>query len=99
MNGAAPARPQSMGMDVAGRGRSGALRRTAGPDRRRAAWRRNRRLAKTRLASSVLKFDIAILFNRHLLERLHRAFKQRHVVGISRLAVLTAARGRGAVGA
>src|SRR5207253_498863 len=47
-------------------------------------------------ASSVLKFDIAVLFNRHLLERFHRAFQQRDVVGNPRLAVETAARGLGA---
>src|ERR1700757_4816359 len=47
-------------------------------------------------ASSVLKFDIAVLFNRHLLERFHRAFQQRDVVGIPRLAVDAAARGLGA---
>src|SRR5262249_60698815 len=46
--------------------------------------------------SSVLKFDIAVLFNRHLLERFHRAFQQRDVVGISGLAVEAAARGLGA---
>src|SRR5262249_35201506 len=54
------------------------------------------KVAQPRPASSVLKFDIAILFKRHLLERLHRAFEQRHVVGIARLAVQTAARGLGA---
>src|SRR5262249_23706670 len=47
-------------------------------------------------ASSVLKFDIAVLFNRHLLERFHRALQQRDVVGIPRLAVEAAARGLGA---
>src|SRR5262245_36133586 len=47
-------------------------------------------------ASSVLKFDIAVLFNRHLLERFHRALQQSRVVGIPRLAVETAARGLGA---
>src|SRR5215831_6414432 len=46
--------------------------------------------------SSVLKFDIAALFNRHLLERFHRALQQRDVVGIPRLAVKAAARGLGA---
>src|SRR5262245_30371222 len=47
-------------------------------------------------ASSVLKFDIAVLFNRHLLERFHRALQQSGVVGIPRLAVEMAARGLGA---
>src|SRR5262245_11749984 len=47
-------------------------------------------------ASSVLKFDIAVLFNRHLLERLHRTFQQSDVVGSARLAIQTAARGLGA---
>src|SRR5262249_45047821 len=47
-------------------------------------------------ASSVLKFDIAVLFNRHLLERFHRALQQSGVVGIPWLAVETAARGLGA---
>src|SRR5262249_23252059 len=54
------------------------------------------KVGKTRSASSVLKFDIAILFNRHLLERLHRAFEQRDVVGIAWLAIQAAARGLGA---
>ena len=44
----------------------------------------------------MLKVDIAVLCNRHLLERFHRAFQQSDVVGIPRLAVETAARGLGA---
>src|SRR6516225_7625808 len=98
MNGATSARLKSPA-DVARRGCG-----WESPRKRRAGWQRaaprllpqvggNRR---ARPASSVLKFDIAILFNRHLLERLHRAFEQRHVVGIARLAVQTAARGLGA---
>src|SRR5262245_57522863 len=47
-------------------------------------------------ASSVLKFEIAVLFNRHLLERFHRALEQSGVVGIPGLAVETTARGLGA---
>src|SRR5262245_64881833 len=54
------------------------------------------KVGKTRSASSVLKFDIAVLFNRHLLERLHRTFQQSDVVGSARLAIQTAARGLGA---
>src|SRR5262249_57735555 len=50
------------------------------------------KVGKTRSASSVLKFDIAILFNRHLLERLHRAFEQRDVVRIPPLVCQATAR-------
>jgi hypothetical protein len=60
------------------------------------AARRGRKHRRARAASSVLKFDIAVLFNRNLLERFHRAFQQRDVVGIPRLAVDAAARGLGA---
>src|SRR5262249_39112452 len=98
MNGDPSARPNHgrMSRAVGADGHFGGSAGRAGREPRQGRDRRSRETGAGAAASSVLKFDIAVLFNRHLLERFHRALQQSGVVGIPRLAVETAARGLGA---